>query len=95
MNFKILVLLEIIVFGMFFLIGVYGQRLAAVGSLSLVVLAIFIDGHLTGSNIFKSLLIFASGCIWFLLIFLVVTTIRPYKLASQMIGENYLQLPSF
>jgi hypothetical protein len=40
---------------MFFsLIGVYGQRLAAVGSLSLVVLAIFIDGHLTGSNILKA-----------------------------------------
>ncbi|MGE8552316.1 MAG: FUSC family membrane protein [Chryseobacterium jejuense] len=96
MDFKILVLLEIIVFGMFFsLIGVYGQRLAAVGSLSLVVLAIFIDGHLTGANIFKSLLIFTCGCIWFLLIFLVVTTIRPYKLAGQMIGENYLQLAEF
>ncbi|AZA99558.1 FUSC family protein [Chryseobacterium joostei] len=96
MNFKLLVILEIIVFGMFFsLIGVYGQRLAAVGSLSLVVLAIFIDGHLTGSDIFKSLLIFACGCIWFLLIFLIVTTIRPYTLAGQMIGENYLQLAEF
>ena len=96
MNIKILVLAEIIVFGMFFsIIGVYGQRLAAVGSLSLVVLAIFIDGHLTGANIFKSLLIFASGCVWFLLIFLIVTTIQPYKLASQMIGENYLQLAEF
>lgn len=96
MTIKVLVILEIIVFGMFFsLIGVYGQRLAAVGSLSLVVLAIFIDGHLTGSNIFKSLLIFASGCTWFLLIFLIVTTIQPYKLASQMIGENYLQLAEF
>lgn len=91
-----LVLLEIVVFGMFFsLIGVYGQRLAAVGSLALVVLAIFIDGHLTGVNILKSLIIFAAGCIWFLLIFLIVTTIQPYKLASQMIGENYLQLADF
>ncbi|WP_312075641.1 FUSC family membrane protein [Chryseobacterium sp.] len=91
-----LVILEIIVFGMFFsMIGVYGQRLAAVGSLSLVVLAIFIDGHLTGVNILKSLIIFGAGCIWFLLIFLIVTTIQPYKLASQMIGENYLQLGEF
>ncbi|CAA7195822.1 FUSC family protein [Chryseobacterium potabilaquae] len=96
MNIKSLVVAEIIIFGMFFsLIGVYGQRLAAVGSLSLVVLAIFIDGHLTGDNILKSLLIFASGCAWFLLIFLVVTTIQPYKLSSQMIGENYLQLAEF
>lgn len=92
----VLVLLEIIFFGMFFsLIGVYGQRLAAVGSLSLVVLGIFIDGHLSGSDILKSLLIFTSGCIWFLIIFLIVTTIQPYKLASQMIGENYLQLSEF
>ncbi|MBD8084408.1 FUSC family protein [Chryseobacterium caseinilyticum] len=91
-----LVILEIVAFGMFFsLIGVYGQRLAAVGSLALVVLAIFIDGHLTGANIFKSLMIFAAGSVWFLLIFLVVTTIQPYKLASQMIGENYLQLAEF
>ncbi|MEG2078724.1 FUSC family membrane protein [Chryseobacterium sp.] len=91
-----LVIFEIFAFGMFFsLIGVYGQRLAAVGSLALVVLAIFIDGHLTGVNILKSLMIFAAGCIWFLLIFLVVTTIQPYKLASQMIGENYLQLSEF
>lgn len=91
-----LVLLEIVAFGMFFsLIGVYGQRLAAVGSLALVVLAIFIDGHLTGANILKSLIIFAAGCIWFLLIFLIVTTIQPYKLAGQMIGENYLQLADF
>ncbi|SIQ79116.1 Uncharacterized membrane protein YccC [Chryseobacterium sp. RU37D] len=96
MKIKVLIFTEIIVFGMFFsLIGVYGQRLAAVGSLSLVVLAIFIDGHLTGTEILKSLLIFASGCIWFLLIFLIVTTIQPYKLASQMIGENYLQLAEF
>ncbi len=96
MHIKILVFAEIIVFGMFFsLIGVYGQRLAAVGSLSLVVMAIFIDGHLTGTNILKSLLIFASGCTWFLVIFLIVTTIQPYKLASQMIGENYLQLAEF
>jgi len=91
-----LVILEIVTFGMFFsLIGVYGQRLAAVGSLALVVLAIFIDGHLTGVNIIKSLMIFAAGSVWFLLIFLVVTTIQPYKLASQMIGENYLQLAEF
>ncbi len=96
MHFPALIIVEIMVFGMFFsLIGVYGSRLAVLGSLSLVVLAIFIDEHLTGTNVLKSLLIFGGGCIWFLLIFLVVNTIQPYKLASQMIGENYLQLSTF
>ncbi|MGC4128441.1 MAG: FUSC family membrane protein [Bergeyella sp.] len=86
----------IILFGMFFtMIGVYGQRLAAVGSLSLVVMGIFVDGNFAGTNILKSLLIFLAGCSWFVVIFLIVSTIRPYKLASQMIGENYLELAKF
>ena len=91
-----LIYVEIIVFGLFFsIIGVYGQRLAAVGSLSLVVLAIFIDGHLTGGNVLKSSLIFLAGSICYLLIFLVVSRIQPYKLAGQMIGENYLLLADY
>ncbi|WP_297985829.1 FUSC family membrane protein [uncultured Chryseobacterium sp.] len=95
-DFPPLIFLEIIVFGMFFsMIGVYGQRLAAVGGLTLVVFSIFIDGHLTGANILKSLLIFSAGCIWFLLIFFVVTKLQPYKLAGQMIGENYLELADY
>ena len=95
-DFPLLIYLEIILFGMFFsLIGVYGQRLAAVGGLSLVVLGIFIDGHLTGQNIFKSLLIFFAGSVCYFLIFLIVSKIQPYKLAGQMIGENYLELAEY
>lgn len=95
-DYPILIFLEIVVFGLFFsMIGVYGQRFAAVGSLSLVVMAIFIDGHLTGANIIKSCLIFLGGSICYLLIFLVVSRIQPYKLAGQMIGENYLILAEY
>lgn len=91
-----LIYLEIIVFGIFFtMLGVYGQRLAAVGGLTLVVFSIFIDGHLSGDNLLKSLLIFISGCVWFLIVFLVVSKLQPYKLASQMIGENFLQLSDY
>lgn len=95
-NFPVLIYTEIIVFSIFFtMIGVYGQRLAAVGSLALVVMAIFIDGHLTGNNIVKSSLIFLAGSIFYLLIFLIVSKIQPYKLAGQMIGENYLELANY
>ncbi len=95
-HFPFLIYPEIILFSMFFtMIGVYGQRLAAVGALSLVVLAIFIDGHLTGDNIIKSSLIFLAGSIFYLLVFLVVSKIQPYKLAGQMIGENYLALGNY
>lgn len=95
-NYPLLIYPEIIIFSIFFtMLGVYGQRLAAVGSLSLVVLGIFIDGNLTGDNILKSSLIFLAGSICYFLIFLIVSKIQPYKLASQMIGENYLELAKY
>ena len=95
-DFPVLVFAEIIIFGFFFtMIGVYGQRLAAVGALSLVVMAIFIDGHLTGDNIVKSTFIFLAGSLCYFLIFIVVSRIQPYKLAGQMIGENYLELADY
>lgn len=95
-NIPFLIYTEIIFFGILFtMLGVFGQRLAAVGSLSLVVLGIFIDGHLTGNNLTESLLIFFAGCIWFVLVFVLISTIQPYRLAQQMIGENYLALADF
>lgn len=95
-NYPLLIYPEIIVFSIFFtMLGVYGQRLAAVGALSLVVLGIFIDGNLTGDNILKSSLIFLAGSVCYFLIFLIVSKIQPYKLASQMIGENYLELAQY
>lgn len=95
-DFPLLIYIEIIFFGMFFsLIGVYGQRLAAVGGLSLVVLGIFINGHLSGDDIVLSLISFLAGCFWFFVVFLIVTKIQPYKLAGQMIGENYLDLADY
>jgi len=95
-EFPIAVYLEIIIAGFFFsMIGVYGMRLATFGSIALVVLSIFIDGHLTGEDIFKSSFIFFLGCLWFFIVFLVVSKLQPYKLASQVVGENYLELADY
>ena len=95
-DFTPLIYLEILVFGIFFsMIGVYGQRLSAVGGLTLVVFSIFVDGHLSGDHVLKSVLIFAGGCIWYFIIFLVMAKLRPYRLASQLIGENYLVLADY
>lgn len=95
-DFPVAVYLEIIIFGFFFsMVGVYGQRLAVFGSIALVVLSIFIDGHLTGDNIFKSSLIFFLGCLWFFIVFMIVTRLQPYKLASQVVGENYIELADY
>lgn len=95
-EFPIAVYLEILIFGFFFsMIGVYGLRLATFGSIALVVLSIFIDGHLTGDDILKSSFIFFLGCLWFFAIFMIVSKLQPYKLASQVVGENYLELADY
>lgn len=91
-----LVYVELLIFGMFFsMIGVYGQRFAAIGSLALVVLAIFADGHLSNNGVIRSALIFLAGALCYFVVFLVVSKIQPYKLASQMIGENYVELANY
>ena len=95
-DYTYLIYVEIIVFSLFFsMLGIYGERLAAVGGISLVVFSIFVDGHLSGDHLMKSTLIYAAGSIWFLAIFFIVSTLRPYKLASQLIGENYIKLAEY
>ena len=95
-EYPIFIFLELVVFGIFFtMLGVYGQRLAAVGSLTLVVLAIFIDGAPGHHNFLWNATVFILGAAWFLFVFLLVTVLKPYKLASQMIGENYIELGNY
>ncbi len=94
--YPILVVGEIILFGLFFsLIGIYGNRLAALGSLTLVVFAIFIDGHFGDGQALKTSLTVAAGGLWFLIVFLIVNVIQPYKLAMQMVGEHFIELAGY
>lgn len=95
-DFPLLIYAEIIVFGIFFsMFAVFGQRMAVVGALSLVIFSIFVNGQLTGDDFKHSMLTFSAGCIWFFAIFLVVSKLSPYKLASQLIGENYINLAEY
>lgn len=95
-DYPVLIIVELTALGLFFtMLGVYGQRLSAVGSLILVVLAIFIDGAPGQHHYLWNALIFTAGSCWFLLVFTVVTVLKPYKLAAQMIGEHYIELGNY
>lgn len=95
-DFPILIFLEIIIFGLFFtMLGIYGKRLDIVGSLTLVVFAIFIDGAPGVHSALWNACVFSLGAAWFFIVFLLVTVLKPYKLAKQMIGENYIELGKY
>lgn len=85
--------IEIIVFGMFFsLIGVYGNRVNSIGLIALLVFIFNIDDHLSGDKVLLNALIFTAGGIWYLILFVVLNKIRPYKLIQQLLGENFAEL---
>lgn len=95
-DYPILILLEIIIFSLFFtMLGIYGKRLDIVGSLTLIVFAIFIDGAPGSHSVIWNAGIFTLGAVWFFIVFLLVTVLKPYKLAEQMIGENYIELGNY
>ena len=89
---------QLIVWGMTLsLLAVYGQRFAALGGLGLVTCALFLDGHFVsrGYGPLLNHVIFFAGCAWYVLIFLLLAKLQPYKLAFQLIGENFIQLAEY
>ncbi|MCF2444853.1 FUSC family protein [Dyadobacter sp. CY345] len=88
-----LAFVEIIIFGMFFsLVGVYGNRANSVGLIALLVFVFNIDNHMSGDAVLRNALIFSAGGVWYLILFLVLQKIRPYKLIQQLLGENFVEL---
>ncbi|MCE7040939.1 FUSC family membrane protein [Dyadobacter sp. CY312] len=88
-----IVFAEIIIFGLFFsLIGVYGNRANSIGLISLLVFVFNIDDHLSGDAVLRNALIFSAGGVWYVLLFLIIQTLRPYLLIQQLLGENFVEL---
>lgn len=95
-QYPVIVVAEIILFGMFFsLIGIYGTRLSAMGSLTLVVFAILIDGHFGGGKVLQTSVTLTLGGLWAFLLFFILSKIQPYILVKQILGENFIELGNF
>ncbi|MGI8951671.1 MAG: FUSC family membrane protein [Chitinophagaceae bacterium] len=91
-----LVILEIIVFAMFFsLIGVYGSRINSIGLIALLVFVFNIDGRISNQKILENALLFSAGGIWYALFSLLLYRLRPYKLIQQLLGECLIELSAY
>jgi uncharacterized membrane protein (TIGR01666 family) len=88
-----LVYLAIVFFGLFYsMIGVYGNRASSVGTISLLIFIFTLDENLTGSDVYRHMLLFMAGGFWYFLIFLLLDRLRPYAPAQQLMGENLVLL---
>jgi uncharacterized membrane protein (TIGR01666 family) len=88
--------LEIIIFGLFFsLVGVYGNRVNAIGLIALLVFIFNIDSHLASSNIWRDAAWFTVGGAWYAILSLTLYTLRPYKPIQQLLGENLMEIADY
>ncbi|MBL0743783.1 FUSC family protein [Chryseolinea lacunae] len=91
-----LVLTEVVVFSFLFsLLGVYGARASAVGTLALIIMLLnLVPGRVEQNSFYVAALI-AGGGIWYTLFSLLLYRLRPYRLAEQAIGEMLIAMADF
>lgn len=88
--------IEIVLFGLLFsLVGVYGNRVNAIGLIALLVFIFNIDSHLASTNIWRDAAWFTVGGAWYALLSLTLYTLRPYKPIQQLLGENLMEIADY
>ncbi len=91
-----LIVTEIVVFGMFFsLIGVYGNRINSLGLIALLVFIFNIDKHARSQDTLVTALLFSAGGAFYVLLALLQSTLRPYKLIQQLMGECIIETSAY
>lgn len=82
-----LLAIELTVFSFFLsLISVYGNRASSIGLIAVIVMVINIDVH-KEERILQDALFTLAGGIWYMLLSLLLYSLRPYKLIEQALGE--------
>lgn len=95
-SYPILLSIEIPLLCFFFaMLNIYGARASLSGTAALLIMMISTDqNHLLNGYLMHSLFVLLGGG-WYMLLSLVVTKIRPYRLAQQALGECVLAISAY
>ncbi len=74
----------------FSMLGVYGARANSIGISALIVMVLNIDRPQQGWNVVLNAAFVCAGGVWYMLLSLLLYSIRPYKLAQQALGDCIL-----
>jgi uncharacterized membrane protein YccC len=80
---------------LFSLLGIYGARAGAIGTLALVIMLIHMSPMRHEQNSLISALLTAGGGLWYAALSLVLYRLQPYRLAEQALGENLMLIASY
>lgn len=88
-QYPILIGLEIFILCFLYsMLSVYGNRASSVGTAALLIMILTIDQEAISSNsIWKHAFYILSGGIWYMVLSLSLSQIRPFRLAQQAMGE--------
>ena len=79
---------EILLFSFFFsMFAIWGNRAASVGTAALLVMILMLDRPLDPSGVIEESLLVLAGSVWYTIISLLVSQLRPYLLAKQALGN--------
>jgi len=91
-----LLLCEVIVLSFFFsLLGIYGARAGAVGTLALVIMLIQMSPLRQEHPIGVNALLTAGGGLWYTTFGLLLNRLQPYRLVEQALGESLILIAAY
>lgn len=83
-----LLAIELTLFGFILsFIGIYGSRANSIGLIAFIVIVLNIDVHHAQERVWHDALFMLGGGVWYMLLSLVLYTLRPYLLIQQALGE--------
>src|SRR6187455_1806593 len=95
-DYEILRLIQVLLFSSFLsLLGIYGVRAGAVGTLAIVVMLINMSPFRDHDNFLMDAMLMASGGVWYAVFSLTLYRFQPYRLVEQALGESLFQISDY
>ena len=95
-EYQALLVTQIVVLGFFLtMLGVYGGRAGAVGTLALIVMLLNLLSFHQDYNAFHASLLIAAGGLWYMAFSLLLHGIRPYRPVQQALGEHLIAMADY
>ncbi len=67
--------------------GIYGNRANSIGLIAIIVMVLNIDVHHIQERVISDALFILGGGVWYMLLSLLLYSLRPYRLIQQALGE--------
>jgi len=79
----------------FSFIGIYGSRASSVGLIAIIIMVLNIDVHTGQQRVMQDAFFMLAGGVWYMLLSLLLYTLRPYRLIQQALGECIITTASY